>query len=126
MLSSSSPELLSSMTASVPPATGRIVSPTTTAPPTPTPTTIHPTWALTVWPSLTVNVFEALTSVGVIVGFEVVVELVVVVAGGGEDLGVPLGLRSDPLELSDFDSWLLVVSIVGMTVGFELDAGIFG
>src|SRR6266498_2841604 len=101
------------MITSVPPATGRILSPTATAPPIPTPTTIHPTWALTVWPLLTVNVFDALTSVGVMVGFCIVVGLVVIVAGGGDDFGVLLGLRSDPRKLDDFVLWLLV-PVVGV------------
>jgi len=114
------------MIASVPPATGRILSPTATAPPIPTPTTIHPTWALTVRPLLTVNVFEALTCVGVVVGFRVVVGLVVVVADGGDDLGVLLGPGLDPRELGDFGFWLLVVPVVRVTVVFGLDVGIVG
>jgi len=61
---STSPELPTSITPLSPPATGRRLPPTATAPPTPTPTTIHPTSALAVWPLLTVNVFEALISVG--------------------------------------------------------------
>jgi len=103
----------------VPPATGRILPPTATAPPTPTPTTIHPTWALTVWPLLTVNVFEALTTVGVMVGFRVVV----VVAGGDDDFAVLLGSESDPRELRDFGFFWLVVPIVGLTVVFGLVVG---
>ena len=108
------------MIASVPPTTGRTVSPTATAPPIPTPTTIHPTWALTVWPLLTVNVFEALTGVGVMVGFWVLVELVVV-AGDDDDFGVLLGLVPDPREL-----WSLVVPVVGMAdFGLGLTVGTF-
>src|SRR5438445_7207012 len=108
------------MIASVPPATGRILSPTATAPPTPTPTTNHPTWALTVWPLLTVNVFEALTSVGVMVWFWVVVGLVVLV-GGGEDFGVFSDVESDPLEIGNFGFLSLVVPIVGLTDLFGPD-----
>ena len=72
---------------------------------------------------LTVNVFEALTTVGVIVGFRVVGLVVVVVAGGGEDFAVLLGSESDPLELGDFGFFWLVVPIVGLTVVFGLVVG---
>ena len=111
------------MIAPVPPAIGRILPPTATAPPTPTPTTIHPTWALTVWPLLTVNVFEALTSVGVMVGLMLwfVVGFVVVVASGGDDFGILLGPGWDPRELGDVCSWSLVVPVIGMTVVFGMD-----
>ena len=126
VLSSSPPELFSSMIASVPAATGRILSPTATAPPIPTPTTIHPTWALTVWPLLTVNVFEALTDVGVIVDFWVAVRLAVVAAGSGADFGVFVDVSPDPLEFDDFCFWLLVVAVVGLTDVFGLGVGIVG
>src|SRR6266581_8009379 len=111
------------MIPSVPPATGRILSPTATAPPTPTPTTNHPTCALAVWPLLTVNVLEALvTNVGVLLEFWVVVELAFVVAGGGDDSGVLVGpdVGLDPREIGGFGFWSLVVPIVGLTVVFGL------
>ena len=117
VLSSSCPELFSSMIAAVSPATGRTVSPTATAPPIPTPTTIHPTWALTVWPLLIVNVF------GVLVGF-CVVGIGVVVANGGDDFRVLLGSRLDPRELCDFVFWLLVVFVVGTADFLVLDVDI--
>lgn len=112
----------------VPPATGRTLSPTATAPPTPTPTTIHPTCALAVWPLLTVNVLEALViDVKVLLEFWVVrvVELALVVAGGGDDSGVLAGPDAglDPREIGDFGFWSLVVLIVGLTVVFELAVG---
>ena len=110
---STSPELPTSIIPFSPPATGRTLPPTATAPPTPTPTTIHPIWALAVWPLLTVNVFEALLiSVGVM-------------AGGGDDFGAFVDVGWDPWELFDFDfdSWSLVVPIVGMTDVLERDVG---
>ena len=127
VLTSSSPELFSMIIPSVPPGTGRILPPTATAPPTPTPTTIHPTCALAVWPPLTVNVLEALTSVGAPVEFWVIVELAVD-AGGGDDFGVSVDVGKDPLELSDFGFWSLVVPIVrvGLTDVFGLAVGIVG
>jgi|SRR6266498_5557097 len=109
------------MITSVPPSTRRILPPTTTDPPTPTPKTIHPTWALAVWPSLTVSVLEALKSVELLMEFRVVVDLAVVVAGGGDDFGVLVDVGSDSREIGDFGFWLVVsltdIFGVGIVVG---------
>jgi len=58
----------------------------------------------------------------------VVVELALVVAGGGDDSGVlvgpdVLGLDPWPWEIGDFGFWPLVVPIVGLTAVFGLAVG---
>jgi len=109
------------MTPAVPPATGIISPPTATDPPTPTPTTIHPTWALAVWPLLTVNVLEAL--IEVLEESRVVVEVVVVVAAGGDELGAFVDVGNDPRENDGFGFWLLPVVELTDVFGLALGAG---